>query len=433
MTRRAARTALLALAITVSLGAATLTPAYAAPPAAPLPPSDTPLAPLSASGASGASAASAVQGRAHAATQTALRQLVEAGGLPGASAEVRDGDGRWFGAAGLADTDTGRKRSAGDHFRVASITKTFIATVLLQLEAEGRLSLDDTVEKWLPGLVRGNGNDGARITLRQLLNHTSGLFNHTDDPEFAANSSGADFFDHRYDNHRPEDLVSLAMTYPPKYEPGEEPWYSNTNYVLAGMVIEKATGRSYAQETTRRIIEPLKLRETSFPGATPHMPAPHPVGYSRLHDKSPDAEIHDATEQNMSWLGASGDLISTVGDINRFHRALMRGDLLPAAQLRDMLDSVPASDGYLYGLGVESITLTCGVTVTGKTGRTNGSLSAVVSTEDGTHQLTFNINGDWLPDPSLYTNVVEAEYCGRIPAPQPQSARPQPPSLFPSR
>ncbi|MET9319841.1 serine hydrolase domain-containing protein [Streptomyces sp. NPDC003038] len=389
MKQRVARTASLALALAAAVGAATLTP----------------------------SAHAAQTERGHEATRTALHALVEKGGLPGVAAKTQDGTGRWFGSAGYGDTATGRKRSAGDHFRGASITKTFIATVLLQLEAEGRLSLDDTVETWLPGLVRGNGYDGSAITLRQLLNHTSGIVNYTDDRAFLHNAAGPGFPEHRYDTHTPEELVAIALKYPPRPGPERAPSYSNTNFVIAGMVIEKATGHSYGQEATRRIIQPLKLRGTSFPGTAPQMPNPHPVGYSRLHQDAPDAEIHDATEQNMTWLGAAGDIISTSGDLNRFHRALIRGELLPSAQMKKMLDEVPAGGGFGFGLGVEFAELSCGVKVVGKSGRTNGSLSAMVGTVDGQHQLTFNANGDWLQDGSLYVNVIEAEFCGRIPAP----------------
>lgn len=388
MQQRAARTVSIALAVALSAGTAALAPA--------------------------AQAAETTHG--HEATRTALRALVEKGGLPGAAASVRDDHGRWFGRAGHADTGTGRKRTAGEHFRGASITKTFVATVLLQLEAEGRLDLDDTVERWLPGLVHGNGYDGSKVTLRQLLNHTSGIANHTDDPDFIHDTAGPGFPEHRYDTYQPEELVAIALENPPKPGPQREPSYSNTNFVLAGMVIEKATGRSYAQEITRRIIRPLKLRGTSFPGTAPEMPKPHPVGYSRLHQDTPDAAIVDATEQNMTWLGAAGDVISTGGDLNRFQRALVKGDLLPPRQTKEMFDEVPAGHGIGYGLGVEFARLSCGVKVVGKSGRTNGSLSAMVGTQDGEHQLTFNINGDWLPDPSLYVDVIEAEFCGKIPS-----------------
>ncbi|MFH8406456.1 serine hydrolase domain-containing protein [Streptomyces sp. NPDC018019] len=378
----------------------------------------------------------------HRATQDALRAVVERGGLPGVAAEVDDAHGRWFGSAGHADTATGRERTRADHFRAASITKVFIATVLLQLEEEGELDLDDTVEKWLPGLVRGNGNDGRAIRLRQLLNHTSGLFNYTADPEFARRTSGPGFLQHRYDTYRPEELVALAMKRPPHStpdrtsatspatatsstsstssapaRPSDPPTppasYSNTNFVVAGMVIEKVTGHSYAHEVQRRILTPLKLRETSFPGLRPQMPLPHPTAYSRLRQRQPGAPVVDATEQNMSWLGAAGDVISTTGDLNTFFRALLRGKLLGPAATRQMFTTVPAEvRGFRYGLGIESVTLSCGVTVVGKTGRANGSVSGVVGTRDGGHQLTFNINGDWLGDASSYAGVVEAEFCG---------------------
>lgn len=353
--------------------------------------------------------------RGHEATRAALRALVEKGELPGVAAKVREGGGSWSGTAGYADTDTGRKRTAADHFRGASITKTFVATVLLQLEAEGRLSLDDTVEAWLPGLVRGNGYDGGKITLRQLLNHTSGIANYTDDPTISHNSAGLGFLEHRYDTYEPEELVAAALKRPPHPDPEKSPQYSNTNFVIAGMVIEKATGHGYAQEVTRRIIGPLKLRGTSFPGTAPQLPTPHPVAYSRLHEKGPDAAIVDATEQNMTWLGAAGDVISTTGDLNRFQRALIRGELLPKSQMKEMLDEVPDGAHNGYGLGVEFAELSCGVKVVGKSGRANGSLSAMVGTPDGKHQLTFNINGDWLGDGSMYTDVVEAEFCDKFP------------------
>ncbi|MCX5429343.1 beta-lactamase family protein [Streptomyces sp. NBC_00257] len=391
MRQRTARISSLALAVAATVGAAAFGPSAQAAPAFTAP--------------------------GHEATRAALRAVVDKGELPGVAAMARDSRGSWYGAAGHADTATGRERSPGDHFRGASITKTFIATVLLQLEAEGRLSLDDTVEHWLPGLVRDNGYDGNRITLRALLNHTSGIADHTSDPAFIHDAAGPGFPEHRYDTHTPEELVAVALKQPPVPDPEKTPLYSNTNYVLAGMVIERATGRSYAQETTRRIIRPLKLRGTSFPGTAPQMPDPHPVGYSRLHQEAPDAEIHDATEQNMTWLGASGDIISTGGDLNRFQRALMNGRLLPSAQMAEMLDEVPLGDGTGYGLGVEFAQLSCGVKVVGKSGRTNGSLSAMVGTQDGKHQLTFNINGDWLQNGAVYVDVIEAEFCGKAPTP----------------
>ncbi|UNO39852.1 serine hydrolase domain-containing protein [Streptomyces sp. MST-110588] len=405
---RTLRTVLLTLTTTAAVGAGTLT-ASAAPYGAT---ADTAYG-TSTHGKSayGTGAGQARRG-GHEATLAALRQVVGSGELPGVIAKVHDARGAWSGAVGLSDTATGRPRLTGEHFRAASNTKMFIGTVMLQLEAEGRLSTEDTVEKWLPGLVRGNGYDGHKITLRQLLSHTSGLPDYTGDEAFHVKTSGSGFPEHRYDTYRPQDLVAVALKMAP---PKANPAYSNTNYVLAGLVIEKATGHTYAQEATRRIIEPLKLTGTSFPGTDPRMPAPHPVAYSRLHSKDPDAPVHDATEQNMTWLGAAGEIISTADDLNRFQHALMRGRLLPPAQLDKMLDGAPAGGGGAYGLGVDSLKLSCGVTVYGHTGRTNGSLSATTGTKDGSHRLTFQINGDWLTNSSVYYDIIEAEFCGKAP------------------
>ncbi|GAA2816498.1 hypothetical protein GCM10020220_000800 [Nonomuraea rubra] len=153
---------------------------------------------------------SAADASAHTQVQKALDRAVADGGAPGMVAEVRDRRGRWFGSAGVADTRTGRKRQPHERFRIGSAAKPFTATVVLQLAAEGRLSLDDTVQKWLPGLVKGNGNDGGTITIRHLLNHTSGIFNYGNDKEEFAKLSGPAWLEHRYDTYTPEQLVKIG-------------------------------------------------------------------------------------------------------------------------------------------------------------------------------------------------------------------------------
>ena len=216
MPQHPTRALALTLSIALATGAATLTPASATPAEHP---ATSPAAPS----AEPASPAAQPDSPHRQATLSALQDLVDKGTLPGASAEVRHRDARWTAQVGQADTATGRERTPDDHFRGASITKTFIATVLLQLEAEGRLGLDDSVEEWLPGLVRGDGYDAEAITVRQLLNHTSGIANYTDDPEFVHRAAGPGFPEHRYDSHTPEELVALAMTYPPYPEPESAP------------------------------------------------------------------------------------------------------------------------------------------------------------------------------------------------------------------
>ncbi|MFC8081577.1 serine hydrolase domain-containing protein [Streptomyces sp. NPDC057340] len=343
----------------------------------------------------------------HDATRRALQAAVE-DGVPGVTATARDGRGTWSATAGVGDLGTGEPRSERDRYRVGSITKTFVATVLLQLEAEGRLSLDDTVDRWLPGVVAGHGHDGARITLRQLLNHTSGVYNYTEDEGFARDYFLKDgFFEHRYDTVPPRELVAIAMAHEPYFAPGTSYTYSNTNYVLAGLVIEEATGRPYAEEVRRRITEPLHLRATSFPGTRTGLPRPSSRAYSKLAE-SATGPTYDVTRLNPSIAGASGEAVSSSADLNRFYTALFRGRLLPAKQLAEMTTTVPAMDGAEYGLGLIKRELDCGVTVWGHAGGIHGSSSEAVATRDGRHALAFNFNGDWSGDGEA---VIEAEFC----------------------
>ncbi|MEU9650317.1 serine hydrolase domain-containing protein [Streptomyces sp. NPDC048110] len=361
---------------------------------------------LSAALAAPAVAAPATDG--HDATRRALKAAV-ADGVPGVTATARDGHRTWSRTEGVGDLGTGEPRSERDRYRVGSITKTFVATVVLQLEAEGRLSLDDTVDEWLPGVVEGNGNHGDRITLRQLLNHTSGIYNYTADEEFVRTHFARDgFLEHRYDTVTPRQLVAIATAHEPDFAPGTDWKYSNTNYILAGMVIEEATGRPYAEEVRRRIIDPLKLRATSVPGTRVSLPRPSSRAYSKLAE-SATGPTYDVTRLNPSMAGSAGEMISDSADLNRFYTALLRGRLLPAKQLAEMTTTVPAMPGASYGLGLIKRELDCGVTVWGHGGGIHGSSSEAVTTRDGRHALAFNFNGDWSGDSDA---VIEAEFCG---------------------
>ncbi|MCC3654095.1 beta-lactamase family protein [Streptomyces sp. S07_1.15] len=363
-----------------------------------------------AAGAAAKADAGRGHGHGHEATQKALDAQVELG-LPGVLFQAADRHGVWNGSSGVADLETERPRLPKDRFRVGSITKTFVATVLLQLESERRIDLDDTVEEWLPGVVRGNGNDGRKITVRQLLNHTSGLFDYTSDAAFAENLFGPGFLEHRYDTWTPEQLVRVGTAHEPDFAPGTDWNYSNTNYILAGMVIERVTGAEYAEEIERRILRPLRLRATTVPGTDPDMPRPHGRAYSPLGG-DPVEKIHDVTELNPSVAGAAGEMISTTGDLNRFYRALVRGKLLPDRQLKAMLTTVETGEEGIehYGLGIYPQTLSCDVTIWGHSGGIRGSGSGAGVTRTGDHAAAFNVNGDWTGDGRA---VVEAEFCGR--------------------
>ncbi len=349
----------------------------------------------------------------HRATQRAMDAAVKAG-IPGVTAQARDSDGVWKSASGVGDLTSGVPRGKDDKFRVGSITKTFVATVLLQMEAEGRLSLDDTVERRLPGLVRGNGNDGGKITVRQLLNHTSGLFDYLADEEYSKTyMQGDGYLRHRYDTLPPEKHVKVALSHKLLFEPGDKHSYSNTNYILAGLIVEKVGGRSYEDEVRDRIITPLGLKNTSNPGNSIHLPRPSSRGYSKLFRSAPD-RIDDITEMNGSQGWADGDIISTAGDLNRFYSALLRGKLLPPKQLKAMKTiAAPGASSKSYGLGLQRFETSCGTTLWGHGGGMVGWLSMAVTTEDGRHQLAYNYNGDW--DTTSMPKIIEAEYCSTSP------------------
>ncbi|MER0241667.1 serine hydrolase domain-containing protein [Streptomyces sp. HSW2009] len=366
-----------------------------------------------------AAAAQTPTGRAHGddhhTTQQAMDEVVAAG-VPGMVARSSGARGTWAGHSGVADLHTGAPRQADERYRVGSITKTFIATVVLQLEGEGRLDLDDTVDHWLPGVVSGNGHDGTRIKLRQLLNHTSGIYSYTDDPEFMRLEFSTDFLQHRYDTWTPERIAALAMSHPPYFDPGAGWHYSDTNYVLAGMIIERVTGRPYAREVERRILRPLHLDATTLPGTSATMPQPSARAYSQLTGKlggqgAPGSPVYDVTSFNPSPADAAGEAISTAGDLNKFYRALLSGRLLKPEQLTEMTTTVSISPGspYSYGLGLMKQQTSCGA-LWGHSGSIQGSISHTRATAHGEHALSFNVNSDWL---GSYDQIFEAEFCGK--------------------
>ncbi|GAA3094366.1 serine hydrolase domain-containing protein [Streptomyces rectiviolaceus] len=348
-------------------------------------------------------------GDRHRATQKAMEAAVNEN-APGVTVQAKDRHGPWNSAAGIGDLESNSPRGSHDHYRVASITKTFVATVLLQLEAEGELDLDDKVGEWLPGVVEGNGHDGDKITVRQLLNHTSGVFDVSADRGFQEKVFTEKFLEHRYDTWTPEEEVEIAMRHKPDFKPGKGWNYSNTNYILAGMIIEKVTGETYADEIRSRVIEPLGLRHTTLPGTDAAMPRPSSRAYTKLSD-APDAKNHDVTEFNPSVAGAAGSMISNSADLNRFYTALLRGKLMPKKQLAEMKTTVPkgGETGGRYGLALESVKTSCGTVVWGHGGDIHGSTSMALATENGGHALAANFNG---PDGD-WSAVLNAEFCAK--------------------
>ena len=308
--------------------------------------------------------------------------------------------------AGLADQATGQAMRPQDRFHIGSITKTFVATVVMRLAAEGRLSLDDSVQKWLPGVVTGPGYHPARITIRQLLQHTSGLRDYLDDPRAQTPQALAQTW-------QPRQLVTAALHLGPPLSGWN---YSNTNYILAGMIIQKVTGHSPMDEIYRRILRPLGLRATSFPLTSRQIPRPYAHGYF--------GSIDVTSLVNPSGAWTAGAMISTVDDVARFYRALLTGRLLPSAQQRELLSAMPVNDsGELfaehYGLGIYRVHLPCGTAWGHDGGYPGGFKSFAYTSPDGSRQATMVYNdfkmSDGTDNPVFRHDVLHATeiaFCG---------------------
>ncbi|MFI6946649.1 serine hydrolase domain-containing protein [Streptomyces sp. NPDC050422] len=282
-------------------------------------------------------------------------------GATGVLAEVQTAGGRTTARAGRTDLSAPSRPVPWDaYYRIGSDTKTFTAVLLLQLAAEGRLSLTDTVERWLPGAVRGEGNDGRRITVANLLRQTSGLNDYLAvSPDAADAFTPAGYLRSRFRPSAPEDQLRTAVAHPPLWLPSSQHpereqhfGYSNTNYVVAGLIVERVTGHSWAEEIHDRIIEPLGLRHTLTPGTSSYVPAPTACAYTWFPDTGRPTDTTLAPGG-----GADGSLISTTHDHGVFLRALMSGRLLGPAQLAAMKETVAADDwieahGVRYGLGI---------------------------------------------------------------------------------
>ncbi|GAA2333099.1 beta-lactamase family protein [Streptomyces kunmingensis] len=318
---------------------------------------------------------------------------------PGAPCEVRAE------TAGTADRATGRPMNATDRLRAGSVTKTFTATVVLQLAAEHRIALDAPVDRYLPGLIRRNGYDGRRITVRQLLRHTSGLPDYLDAPEWEHPERI------RYRHFEPRELVARALDLP---RPSHTWHYATTNYLLAGLIIHEVTGRSPEAEITRRVIRPLGLRDTYWPGEETRIHGPH----SRSYFTAEDGRLVDGTAWNTTFGGVGGALISTPADLTRFSTALLGGDLLPAGQLADMRRTVAADPdrlwpGARYGLGLISSPLPCGGLWWGHAGTVPGGHRALTAVGPGGRSVAVALNQvpATLQAEQDFLDVVRTAFC----------------------
>ncbi|MFI0446917.1 serine hydrolase domain-containing protein [Actinomadura sp. 6N118] len=309
--------------------------------------------------------------------------------------------------SGVGDRRTGRPVPPNGYFRIGSSTKTFVATVVLQLVGEGRLSLDDTVERRLPGVVHGK-NDGNKITVRHLLQHTSGI--HDDMPSF---SSAADYYRHRYDVYSPEQLVARAMRHPPDFEPGKKgAWnYSGTGYLLLGMIIERVTGRPWHKAVEQRIINKLGLTGMVWPYTSPAVPRPHARAYERFKAGEPLVDVTSVIDANSAH-----GYIGKTADLDRFFRALLSGRLLNSAGLAQMRDQPVPVQGPVKelwpdarsGLGLFSRTLPCGGEYWGHSGDLGGYMTRNGFTADGRRGVVISMSTEQTDSPDNFMRQDKA-------------------------
>jgi CubicO group peptidase (beta-lactamase class C family) len=329
--------------------------------------------------------------------RTVLREELEAirqtGDIVGVSAEVRSRRGVYRAHAGSNDPRGGSSLSQRALFRIASVTKTFTAVIVLQLVEESKLALSDTVERWLPAVVSSHGNDGSKITIAQLLRHESGLSNYLEDPTFSDLVASAQAFDaHRFDAISQAELVSVAMQSPPLFAPGAHFAYSNTNYVLLGMIIQAATAQTWREQIEHRIVAPLGLTNTYVPGYSPYLIAPHVRGYARFPDRE---GLVDVTNNSLISAADAG-VVSSLSDLNRFFEALVTGELLSSASLSAMQDTIaidhPMFPNGRYGLGLQWSPLSCGGGYWHHTGDTLGYAVWTGVLGDGSRSVTMMMN-----------------------------------------
>ena len=263
--------------------------------------------------------------------------------IPGALVGVWfPGRGEWVHAAGIGNLATAQAMSVDDHVRIASISKTFVATVILQLVDEGMIGLDDPLESYIPGVPNGTG-----ITIRQVLGMTAGIYDFVKDPVIAAEYAADPLMP-----FTPEDALAMIQASTPDFAPGERAQYSNSNYVLLGMIIEQLTGQPAGEGIADRVLVPMGMAQTSFP-TTEAMPEPYAHGYAAVEEGS--AELRDVTLSNPDVPWTSGAMISTLADLRIWVREMSEGTLLSPSSQAERLQWMPFATTPLdvsYGLGI---------------------------------------------------------------------------------
>lgn len=325
-----------------------------------------------------------------------MNELVGAGAA-GVQINVHNGMNGFSGAAGTQQLGKKDPVSVTGRFRAGSITKTVVAAAVLKLVNDGELGLDDPVKKYLKRLDLDEA-----ITVRMLLNHTSGIFNYTGD--FNGDGTfepgipvyGEEYVKNIKKSYRPTELVKLALSKPPRFMPGTKWQYSNTNYILAGMIIEQiVTSKDYDEVLAGDVLKPLKMNASLMPGNEETMPDPHAHGYIAYDVTEGETTRHvvaDVSEADMTYAGAAGALVTTAGDLDKLITRLLDGTALKPRMWAEMTKFVEA-DGMDYGLGLMRLELPaeCGGTMYGHTGGVPGYRTMMFSNADRTKRLQFSV------------------------------------------
>lgn len=301
---------------------------------------------------------------------------------------VRYGDESAIAVRGLADLDNNTPAQTTDLYRIGSITKPFVATIILQLVDESDIGLDDPIADYLPDEVVTRVENADTATIRQMLQMTSGIFSYTESDAFDDAT-----YDDPYYSWIAAETIEFVYDEPAYFPAGEGYYYSNTNYNLAQMIIESVTGNALSDELQSRIFDPLGM-DTCYL-ETPDVFAQHIVrGYS-LYDT-----FEDVTEYNDGVGLGDGGIVCTAEDLAKFASGLVN-DLLPENMLEEMLNTVDNGDGGMYGLGIGYDETEFGM-ILGHDGATSGFQSTL----------------QYLPDEDLVvvvlTNNFDSEIIGDI-------------------
>lgn len=329
---------------------------------------------------------------ADAALDRALKDLVAMhGGPPGVIAVVQRGESRKVHTFGVANLGTGRRMGIDDHMRIASASKAFSGAAALSLVSKGALSLNDTIGERLPDLP----DEWSEVTLRQLLNHTSGLPDYSKSLRFRK-----DLLESLTKAPPSEKLLSYVEKKDLRFDPGTEYHYSNSDNIAVALMVESATGRTYEGQLQEQVYGPLGLRMTTLPRGT-YLKTPYIHGYDNDPYEQQPEDYSKLTAAGWAW--ASGGMVSTPADLNTFIRGYVGGelfDLRTRTRQRQVFEgggSEPPGPGQnSAGLAIFRYETGCG-TVWGHTGNTAGYTQFMAASPNGQRSVTVSINSQITP------------------------------------